>query len=592
MIAGIIIIAVVFSGYFGIKAMTGKKTETKYVVSTAAKGNLITTVSATGQVATSNEVSMTSKASGTITYVGATSGEDVAAGKLLFKIDDTDARQAVKDAQASLDLAELSLEKLQEPVDELTLLQAEDALTSAQQSKQTATDNLSKSYDDGFTDVANAFLDLPSVMTGLNNVLFGNDFSKVQDNENYYASSVKSYDDAATKYQTDAYNKYQAARTAYNKAFSDYKAASRYSSTDTIEALISETYDTTKTISEAVKSANNLIQFYEDKLTEHGITYNSTADTHLSSLNGYTSKTNNHLSTLLSQEQTIANYKQAITDAARSITEKELSLENTKEGATEIELKTQQLAVEQKKNALADAQSALDDYYVYAPFAGTVASVDVKKGDTASSGTALATFISKGRLVKVSLNEIDVPNVKVGDDATLTFDALSDVSLVGKVSEIDTVGTVSSGVVYYDAEISFDDTTGQVNPGMSASASIITESKEDALLVPNAAVKSASDGTYYVEVPSTSVATASLNNSKGVALKSSITKKTVTIGSANDTSTEITSGLSEGEQLIVSTVSGSAASSSTKSSTKTTTTKTTTSTLTGGGMGGGPAGGF
>jgi len=159
------------------------------------------------------------------------------------------------------------------------------------------------------------------------------------------------------------------------------------------------------------------------------------------------------------------------------------------------------------------------------------------------------------------------------------------------VPATDTVGTVSSGVVYYDAEISFDDATGQVNPGMSASASIITESKEDVLLVPNAAVKSASDGTYYVEVPSTSVAIASLNNSKGVALSGAVVKKTVTIGSANDTSTEITSGLSEGDQIITSTVSGSTTSSSTKSSTSSAKT-TTTSTLTGGGMEGGPGGGF
>ena len=584
-LTGIIIIIVIAGGYFGIASTGSKKAATKYVVSTVTKGDLITTVSATGQVDSSNEIKVTSSASGEVTYVGATVGQDVKEGDLLMKIDDTDAQRSLREAQANLDLAQLALEQEQEPVDQLTLLQAQNALTTSQQTKQTSQDDLSKSYDDGFTQVSNSFLDLPSVMTGLNSVLFGNDFSKVQQNSDYYASRVKSYNSAATQYETDAYNKYQAAYAAYSKNFSDYKATSRYSSTDTIDSLLSETYDTAKTVSEAVKSANNLIQFYEDQMTSQGLTYNTMADTQLSTLDGYTSKVNTDLSSLLSSEQTIANDKQAIINADADIQEKQVSLQETQAGPTALDLKTKEVAVEQAKNSLLAAQETLNNYYIYAPFSGTVAEIDVNQGDTVSSGASLITFISKGRIAAVSLNEIDVPKIKVGDDVSLTFDAVSDVTLTGKVSQIDTIGTVSSGVVYYDTQISFDDASGKINPGMSVSASIISDAKKDVLMVSNSAVKS-SNGSYYVQVPATNVASTSLDDSKGVSLAGGITSKTVEIGSANDTDTEITSGLNENDQVITSTVTGTTASSS-KTSTSSSSSLTRSVTGTTRGFGGG-----
>ena len=178
-----------------------------------------------------------------------------------------------------------------------------------------------------------------------------------------------------------------------------------------------------------------------------------------------------------------------------------------------------------------------------------------------------------------------IPKIKVGDDVSLTFDAVSDVTLTGKVSQIDTIGTVSSGVVYYDTQISFDDASGKINPGMSVSASIISDAKKDVLMVLNSAVKS-SNGSYYVQVPATNVASTSLDDSKGVSLAGGITSKTVEIGSANDTDTEITSGLNENDQVITSTVTGTTASSKTSTSSSSSLTRSVTGTTRGFGGGG------
>ena len=78
-------------------------------------------------------------------------------------------------------------------------------------------------------------------------------------------------------------------------------------------------------------------------------------------------------------------------------------------------------------------------------------------------------MVGEGQVAEVTLNEVDAAKVTVGQAATLTFDAISGLSLAGKVVEIDPVGTVSQGVVNYNVQVSFNDTTNQVKPGMSTS---------------------------------------------------------------------------------------------------------------------------
>lgn len=585
-IISLFIIILIFGfSFFVFNLISKKQTTLKYIVSSATKGALITSISGTGQVSTSNEAIINSKVSGDVSYINVLAGEDAESGKILLKINSSDAEQAVRDAQASYDLAVLSFEELKSPPDELTLLQAESALLSAQESKTNSEASLNKAYDDGFNSVANTFLDLPDVVSGLNDILYGQAFNTYQGNAEYYAGSIINFDESVTEYKQDAYNKYLAARSAYDINFTNYKKTNRFSSTNEIEELIIETYDTTKLIAEAVKSVNNLIQFYKDQFVQRSLNYSSIASTHLTSLNSYTSKTNSFLSSLLSIKQTIENSKNSAESAQRSIQEKQISLNKIKAGPTEIEIKSQELSVTQKYNALLTAKENLNDCYVVAPFSGTVAKINVSKGDSISSGESLITFISKGKIVDVSLNEVDISKVKVGDAVTLAFDAITDFSLTGQVSQVDTIGTVSSGVVNYNVTISFADDTNQVKPGMSASVNIITEAKTDVLLVPNSAIKSNNDA-YYVQAPAEAIDVNDLNNNKGVVLKRSLVSKTVEIGSSNDSYTEITSGLSENDQIITSIITGVISSSG--SSNSGTTTKNNNNNMIMPGLGGGP----
>lgn len=550
-IISVIILIIFIASPFIISNFIPKKVAVRYMTQAVKRGNIDVSISGTGQISSSKNVSLASEVSGEVTRIYVSEGEEVARGDLLFKIDSTDGVQNVKSAELALESAELDLEKMLEPVDELTLLQAENALVDAQESKTKTETNLKKDYDDGFTDVSNAFLDLPSIMTGLNNVLFLKNINGSQQNIDFYATAINYYDDKGTQYRDDAYNKYVAAKTKYDKNLVDYKATSRYSDEKTIESLILETYDTTKAIAEAIKSANNLVEFYKYTLSDRLQSYNATADSHISSLSGYSAKTNSHISSLFSASNTIQDDKDSIVSAERLIAIKKLSLEDTKEGATDLEIKTQKLTITQKEQALSEARDKLSKYTITAPFSGIISSVDADKGDTVNSGTAMGSIIANDMIATITLNEVDIAKVKVGQKAELAFDALDDVSINGEVAKIDVVGTVSQGVVSYSVDISFETDDERIKPGMSISANIIIESSENVLTIPSGAIKTMGDKNF-VEVMSVSGA---------------IERREVEIGITDDTLIEIKSGLSEGDKVVTN-VAGTTKKSNTTSGDK------------------------
>lgn len=534
----IIIIMVIIGGYFGYKKLNNTSQQTHYFLSVVEKGTIISSVSGVGQVSVSDEINVKPKTSGDLIYVGVKNGQKVKAGSLVAEIDPTDAKKAVQDAQTNLDQANLDLEKMKGIQTELGDLRGV---------KEKATDALAKSYEDGFNDIANAFLDLPSIVSGLNDILYSFTINKAQANVEYYVGAIRGYDLAIDQYKADTISKYQTARVAYDKNFQDYKAVDRTSSTDKIEALISETYDTTRDIAEAVKSTINLIQFYQDKMVGLGMTPISTSDTHLSSLNGYTGETNSYLSTLLSIKDTIQTNKEALIETGYDITDQETQ-------------------VKKMQDALDDAEKNLSYCYIYAPIDGVVSAVDVQKGDSVSSGTVVATVITQQMIATVSFNEVDAAKIKLGQKVNLTFDAIEDLTMTGVVIDIDTMGTVSQGVVSYNVTISFDTQSDQVKPGMSVSAVIITDTKQNVLLVPNGAVKS-KNGSYYVESFSQEWdLTDKTVQGQGVVSSISPIQKTVEIGISDNTNTEIISGLSEGNQVVSRTSSASIKTTQTTSS--------------------------
>lgn len=534
-VIGIVIIG---AGYWSYKKLTNASSETRYVTASVERGTIISSISGTGQVSASNQIDIKSKAGGDVVYVGVTNGQSVSAGTLVAQLDTRDAQKAVRDATVNLESAQIALQKLQAPADTLSTLQTENALAQAKT-------DLQKSYDDGFNTVSNAFLDLPSVMTGMQDVMYGTELTHGnQDNVSAYNDLVKNNFEQVSVFRDDAVTKYNRARTAYDKAIIDYKNASRQDDPAKIVALIEETYTTTKIIADSIKSTNDLLNYVKDRLTEKNQNIPSLLSTHQTQLNTYTNETNSHLLNLL-------NIKNSITSGTFAINEKTESLAKLKRGADPLDITSQNLSITQRENALIDAKANLQDYYIRVPFDGVLAKVSVKKLDTIGSGTSVATLITTQKVAEISLNEVDVSKVKVGQKATLTFDAIPDLTITGLVAEIDSIGTVSQGVVTYNVKITFDTQDDRIKPGMSISSSIITDVRQDVLVVANSAIK-LQNNTSYVEI--FDPALVGSDSSQGVVSPIAPIKQTVETGLSNDTETEIVSGLKEKDQVVIKTI--------------------------------------
>jgi len=573
LITGILLILVAAGGYFGYRGLAKDKDATRYITAAVKKGTMIISVSGNGQVLPSDQLDIKPKVPGEVVYVGVKNGQKVKAGTLLVQIDDSDAQKRARDAKTSLETAKLELDKLLEPVDELDLLKAENDLAKAKESKQKAEDNTIEAYEDAFNAIANAFLDLPTVITGLRDILYSYGIAESETtisnylwNISIFKNSIDDYKDRCKleKFTDRAESNYKTARTKYDENFENYKNASRYSEKEIIEALLNETIEATKSIAETVKSETNLLDFVVDYFSDHDRRVYSKITKYQSDLKIYTSKTNNHLSSLLSIQRSLKNSEEAIVDAERSIKELVLSLAKLKAGADELDIRAKKIAIQQKEDALVDAQQSLADHYIRAPFDGVIANLNVKKGESVSSNQAVATLITNQKIAEITLNEIDIPKIKVGQKANITFDAIEDLNLTGEVVEIDALGTVNQGVVTYGVKIAFDTQDERVKPGMTLTANIITKAKQNALLIPSLAVKQRGN-MFYVQIVGGDNAKAvlSTDNAFGVIIpKSSLRVQPVQVGLSNDTMTEILKGLKQGDVVITQTITSSINSSS------------------------------
>lgn len=563
-VRSLIVLIIAFGiGYFAYGKMFATAQVTKYVLTTATTQTVVASVSGSGQVSPSSEVDLTPKVSGEIVDVPVTVGEYVQAGQPIAYIDSTTAQQDLRNAEADLKSAQLALAKLQEPADQLSVTQAQDTITKSQESQTTAQSNLAKAYTDSYNDVVATYLDLPALMASFKDIVIGTEASRgSQWNIDYYQSSVINWDEQAMTHRNDAYNDYVDALNTYNTALADYKALPANPSNDQIEAITKETHDLSEKIDNALGSSNTFIQYYEDTVKNHNQNPSSVADTALTNLTTYIGTMDNHSSTLLTDSNNITSDQQTLSDAGLTITESQQSLTKLQQGADPLDIQTDQLNIEQKQNAVLQAQQTLDDYTVTAPFAGYVAKLTAVKG--AQTSGAVASLITKDQIAQLTLNEVDAAKVQVGQKVTLTFDAVTDLTLAGTVVSIDPLGTVTQGVVSYTVNIDFASDDPRVKPGMTVNAAIITGTAPDAITVPASAIKTQGTTSYVLVVKNPP--TGAADSGTAVDLSQTPTRVTVTTGLTDDTNTQITSGLSEGDVIVSRTVTTSTQTTSTSSS--------------------------
>ena len=502
-----VVVVLLIFGYYAIsKYKSNANTVAKYVISDVKKGSIVSSVTGSGQVSASNEVSIKSQASGDIVSINVSVGQTVRTGDLIASIDSRSAR-------INLENAKINLEKLKNS-NSTSLLQT--------------SNSLSKAYDSGMNTVVGTNIDFGGVISGMDDLFYS---------QTGYLSDAKiqSLSNATRDIRNKAGVLFDSAKNKQNSNNTLYTNTTRSSSNSDIEKLINDTYDTVKQLTESLKNARNAVDYIKNQETDKTASEATAAETNLDT---WINEMNTHLSDLATAKSTIEETKN--------------SLGNINGGSGTLDLRSQELALE-------SAQLAYDNSFIRAPFDGTVAQLTINVGDNVSSGTTIGTFITQQKVADITLNEVDVAKIKIGDKATLTFDAIDNLSISGKVSSIDLVGTVSQGVVSYNVKIVFDTQDERIKSGMSVSAAIITNSKQDIIVAPTSAIKTQGNISYVDVVPKETKTT----DSSGTTLDTTPTQQQVEIGISDDTSTEIISGLNEGDKIVTKTISGSTAKTTT-----------------------------
>lgn len=244
---------------------------------------------------------------------------------------------------------------------------------------------------------------------------------------------------------------------------------------------------------------------------------------------------------VIEAQQTLDLKKHPFSDAdiaqqRQLVAQAKAALDLKKAPYTRSDLDAAKAAVAQAKAQLDLAQYNLESATLRAPFDGIVSAVNINVGELATSSSAnpVVVLVDPNNLrLDVSVDETDVANVEVGQDANVTFDALPGKVFTGKVVAIAPSASIQQGVATYLVSISLKQAEG-VKPGMTGNADIVYARHDNVLLVPTRAVR-VEGNRRVVSV---------LEGTK-------LTTKPVTVGVSDDQSTEILSGLKAGEQVVI-----------------------------------------
>lgn len=270
-------------------------------------------------------------------------------------------------------------------------------------------------------------------------------------------------------------------------------------------------------------------------------------------------------STLFKANQAFVNDKGITNPSDQQKSDPKYIEENAEWLAAETNYKNQTNVITQAQAAVTNSWLSYQQLSssITAPVSGTITNLTIATGlpiastattnSTTNTNTAqqIATIkLPNGKIqATVDLSEIDAAKVKPGQKVTLTLDALPNQTFTGKILLVNTNGSVSSGVTTYPTTIEFDTATDNIYPNMSVNANIITQIKNDVILIPSGAIQTA-NGQSTVRI---------LKNGK-------VSTVNVEVGDSNDTQTEITSGLQEGDAVITSVINSTTTRSQSSSS--------------------------
>ena len=217
-------------------------------------------------------------------------------------------------------------------------------------------------------------------------------------------------------------------------------------------------------------------------------------------------------------------------------------------------------ALRERTNSLKDAQLSLDNQYdnlenyeIKAPISGTVLQKNSKAGDNldnsqSNNSSAMAVIADLSRLLfKINVDELDVTKIEVGQEVSITVDAIEGKTFTGFVDYVSLIGTSTNGVTSYPVTVVINEPEGII-PGMNVSANIVVQSKQNVLTVPVSAIQR---GNFVYVKSSDAKKQPEAEDMMPKNVPDGFTAVKVETGINDDNNIEIVSGLSEGDVVYV-----------------------------------------
>jgi HlyD family secretion protein len=221
--------------------------------------------------------------------------------------------------------------------------------------------------------------------------------------------------------------------------------------------------------------------------------------------------------------------------------------------AAQTQLGVAQARVAQARAAVAAAQAAVEraeeelaNATIRSPIDGVVLSRPVELGSPVSSilnlGANATLVMVLGDIsqvyVKGNVDEADIGAVRLGQPARIKVETFRDKQFDGKVTQISPMGTDKDNVISFEVRVSIDNAAGELLANMTANAEIILEMHKAALVIPEAAIVYDAQRNASVDVVS-------------AVSKTGLDRKTIKVGVSNGTRTQVVSGLTEGQKVVL-----------------------------------------
>ena len=447
----VLVVVLAVAGVLVYRKVAASQVQTTQSLRTATVtlGEVSSTISGVGTMRSKQSAMVNWQTSGKVEAVNVTIGQQVTAGDVLASLDPGSLSTNIIQAQADLISAKNDLEDLQTP-DPLKIAQAEKALAQAQETLDNLLNPSATAILQAEAAVTNAQSAVEDAQAAVTKLSYGRGSQEQLElaRANYLLAEQKAelmrdkYNDTSGQYDSDPQKALALSNLAAAEAARD-------------KALATLNWYLGKPSDEEISEANMELALADAALAE--------AQDKLESLKNPT-------------ETDIAIARAMVVDA-------EEALDDGRNGASEEELIIAQTRV-------TVAQATLDQARLVAPFNGVITDMDVLEGDLVSQGTEAFRIHDLSMLfVDLSISEVDIQQVQVGQEATLTFDALPDVEYTGVVTKIGMAATIAQGVVNYPVTVQITNADASIFPGMTAAVSIVVEKVENVLVVPNQALR-------------------------------------------------------------------------------------------------------